>query len=126
MSLRAFIAYLAGVSLLAAALVGALLLGLPAAQEHGAFSVGMTLFFVLFCVVLFGAGTRAAASTNKYAFIQLVMAAVFGKMLVSLGVLALYRQLAQPTNALFVGIFLLLYVLYTIFEVWFMTRLART
>ena len=50
---------------------------------------------------------------------------VFGKMVVSLGFLLGYKQIAHPTNQSFVIIFLLCYVVYTGFEVRFMTQLAK-
>jgi hypothetical protein len=47
-------------------------------------------------------------------------------MVIALAVLFVYQQTAQPTNQWFVGIFLWCYVVFTSFEVWFMTKLART
>ncbi len=66
------------------------------------------------------------SSANKAAFIQLVMASVLGKMLAALIPLFIYRETARPENAWYVAVLLLLYVVYTAYEVWFMTRLART
>jgi hypothetical protein len=38
----------------------------------------------------------------------------------------MYQQVAMPTNQWFVGIFLWCYVVFTAFEVWFMTKLAKS
>jgi hypothetical protein len=39
--------------------------------------------------------------------------------------LFVFQQMAKPQNDWYVVVFLLCYSLYTAFEVWFMTRLAR-
>jgi hypothetical protein len=51
---------------------------------------------------------------------------VFGKMVLAMAALFMYQQIAQPQNQWFVGIFLWCYLVYTAFEVWFMTKLARS
>lgn len=114
------------VSLGAGAVLGGLHLIAPQAQEHGAFALAAVLLFALVCTGLFYAGASAARSKNKHAFTNLVSVSVFGKMVVALAALFIYQQVAQPQNQWFVGIFLWCYVVFTAFEVWFMTKLART
>ncbi len=116
---------LLGVTAGAAGLLG-LLYGLaPQARVHGWFMVAAVALFVLVCIGLFFAGKSAAGSTSKLAFNNLVSASVFGKMVLALAVLFVYQQTTKPSNQWFVGIFLLVYVVYTVFEIWFMTKLAR-
>ena len=104
----------------------ALLYGLvPGVQQHGVFAIATLVLFILLCLGLFFAGRNAAQSASKVAFNNLVSASVFGKMVLALGFLYAYHQIAHPTNEWFVGIFLLAYVVYTVFEVWFMTKLAK-
>ncbi|MCC7465259.1 MAG: hypothetical protein IT261_03265 [Saprospiraceae bacterium] len=116
--------------LIVSALTGLVLAGLHflavQAQEHAVFSGISIALFVLICVGLYYAGKSAAGSKNRNAFTNLVSVSVFGKMVVALAVLFLYQQIAQPTNQWFVGIFLWCYIVYTSFEVWFMTKLARS
>lgn len=83
------------------------------------------MLFILIGVGLYYAGKSAAGSSSKLAFNNLIAASVFGKMLLALAVLFIYQQAAQPTDSWFVGIFLLVYVIYTVFEVWFMTKLSK-
>lgn len=99
---------------------------LPEAQVHWKFAVASMLLFTLVCIGLFFAGVNSARSKSKAAFINLVSASVFGKMVLALGFLFVYQRTAKPDNEWFVGIFLFCYVVYTGFEIWFMTRLART
>ncbi len=83
------------------------------------------LLFVVVCTGLYYAGRSAANSSSKLAFNNIVSISVFGKMVLAVAVLFVYQQTAKPTNEWFVGIFLTVYVIYTVFEVWFMTKLAR-
>jgi hypothetical protein len=46
-------------------------------------------------------------------------------MVLAMAVLLIYQRTALPQNEWFVGIFLWCYVVFTAFEVWFMTKLAR-
>jgi len=96
------------------------------AQQHWKFAVGSVLLFAMVCTGLFYAGASSARSKNKYAFTNLVSVSVFGKMVVALAALFVYQQVAVPTNQWFVGIFLWCYVVFTAYEVWFMTKLAKT
>lgn len=98
----------------------------PQAQTHGAFSIATVLLFILVCVGLYYAGASAARARNKHAFTNLVSVSVFGKMALAVAYLFLYQKVMQPANEWYVGIFLLCYVVYTGFEVWFMTGLAKT
>ncbi len=126
MRFSTFLAYLALVTAIAAAGVSALMWLLPSTRTHLYFTVGVVVAFIALCIGLFLAGKRAAVSTSKHLFTQLVIGSVFGKMLGSLAFLLIYREEAKPENAWYVGIFLLIYALYTAFEVWFMTRLAKS
>ncbi len=98
----------------------------PQAQVHWQFSIGSILLFALVCIGLYYAGSSTARSSNKHAFTNLVSVSVFGKMVVAMAALFIYQQVALPTNQWFVGIFLFCYVVYTSFEVWFMTKLAKS
>jgi hypothetical protein len=126
MNIKSFFTYLALVTVGAAVLLAGLYFFAPKAQVHGNFSVATVVLFVLVCVGLFFSGVNAAKSKNKFAFTNLVTISVFGKMVLAVGYLFLYQQVTAPPNEWFVGIFLLCYVIYTAFEVWFMTKLART
>jgi hypothetical protein len=125
MSPRYFFKVLAAVTAGTAALLALLHLLVSAAREHWGLSIITLLVFVLLNVGLFYAGKSTARSTNRMAFSGLVSASVFGKMVLALAMLFVYREVAQPTNQWFVGVFLLAYVVYTVFEVWFMTIVAK-
>ncbi len=121
-----FFKWLAVVTLGVAATLAGLHFSLPEAQPHWKFAIVSLVLFTLICVGLFFSGKSATRSKSKAAFINLVSGSVFGKMVLAVAFLFLYQRIAKPDNEWFVGIFLFCYVVYTGFEVWFMTRLART
>lgn len=121
-----FFKWLAIVTLGTAAILAGLHFLIPEAQTHWKFAIVSLALFILICVGLFFAGKNSARSKSKVAFINLVSGSVFGKMVVAVAFLFVYQRIAKPDNEWFVGIFLLCYVVYTCFEVWFMTKLART
>ncbi|MFN0175691.1 MAG: hypothetical protein ACKVU0_13655 [Saprospiraceae bacterium] len=126
MSPKYFFQNLFFVSLGAAVVLAGLHFIAVQAEQHWKFAAGSVLLFALVCTGLFYAGASSARSKNKYAFTNLVSVSVFGKMVVALAALFVYQQVAVPTNQWFVGIFLWCYVVFTAFEVWFMTKLAKT
>ena len=83
------------------------------------------MLFTVVCIGLFFAGASAILSSNKYAFTNLVTVSVFGKMVLAMVFLFAYQRVIKPQNEWFVAIFLVAYVIYTVFEVWFMTQLAK-
>lgn len=125
MTSRTFFQYLAGLTSAISLLLFLLHTLLPATQAYWKLSMASVFLFLLICTGLFFAGRNAVRSSNKYAFNNLVTVSVFGKMALSVLFLFLYQQMAKPTDNWFVGIFLCCYVVYTVFEVWFMTLLAK-
>ncbi len=125
MQTKSFFLNLAIVTLGTAALLAGLHFYAPQAQQHGQFAMATIGFFLVVCIGLYFAGASAAGAKNKHAFTNLVSVSVFGKMVLAIGWLLLYQKVSNPSNEWFVAIFLLCYVVYTAFEVWFMTKLAR-
>lgn len=122
---RSFFIQLAVLSVAVVALIFAAGSAIPQIAEHWKFSLGTVLVFAAICVGMFFAGKKSAVSEQRLAFNNLVLSSVFGKMVLAIALLFTYRTVAQPTNNLFVLIFLLIYVAFTVFEVIFMSKLAR-
>lgn len=125
MTTHSFYKALSAVTAATGALLGLLHFVFPPVQEHWALSLSVLVIFFLLSLLLFFAGVNATRSNNRNAFTAIISGSVFGKMILALAVLFIYRQTCQPTNQWFAGIFLLVYAIYTIFEVWFMTRIAQ-
>ncbi len=125
MRAKSFYLNLLGLTLCVATALGFLHFLVPAAQVHWQLSIASVLLFMLVCTGLYYAGSATAQSRDKYAFNNLISLSVFGKMVLAIAFLLLYQEAKHPQNTWFVGIFLWCYVIYTGFEVWFMTKLAK-
>lgn len=98
---------------------------LPEFYENRLLSWLSLAFFLVLSFLMFALGRRTAAAANKSAFIGTVMAFVFGKMLLSILLIALYSQEFRPESRYFVVPFFLVYLVYTIFETYFLMKLGR-
>jgi hypothetical protein len=126
MNKKNFYFNLVGVTLSVIMMLTLLHIFFPPAQSHWKFSGLVTTLFVLISIGLFHAGLSTIKSKNKLAFNNIISLSVFGKMVLSVFLLFLYRESTKPENGWFVFIFLLVYVVYTVFEVVFMTKLAKS
>ncbi len=121
---KTFFLQLGIVTILAAAAVF-LLHRLPALQAYGLLSWIALLFFVLFCTAMYYAGARSARSDNKNDFTNTFLGFTVGKMFLAVIIIYGYLQLAQPQDKRFILPFFGVYLIYTIFEVYFMSRLGK-
>lgn len=62
---------------------------------------------------------------NKNDFSRLVLGFTGFKMMFSVALVFIYQAVAEPTSRWFVIPFLIIYILYTIFETYFLMRLGR-
>ncbi|MCB0644436.1 MAG: hypothetical protein KDC44_22485 [Phaeodactylibacter sp.] len=83
-------------------------------------------FFFLVSWTMYTLGSRLAVSSNKNAFTSMVMVFVFAKMLLSVLIIAVYAKTFEPQSKLFVLPFFLVYLIYTIFETYFLMIVGRT
>lgn len=83
-------------------------------------------FFILFSIGLFYASAKSAKSENKNLFGQIFLLSIFFKMLFCASMLIVYMLVTKPQTAHFALPFLFVYLVYTIYEVYFVTKLAKT
>lgn len=83
-------------------------------------------FFILFSIGLFYASSRSAKSENKNLFGQIFLLSIFFKMLFCASMLIAYMLITKPETAYFALPFLFVYLIFTIYEVYFVTKLAKT
>ena len=98
----------------------------PDIYPHRFLSWGLWLFFVLFSVIIYIAASRAAQSRNVNDFSSVVLGVIFAKMLAVVVTIVAYSRGKEFDSLLFLIPFFGIYVVFTIFEVYFMTRLGRT
>ncbi len=124
MTHRSFLIQLALVTAASAAGLW-LMLGMPQLAGFEWFGWGCLAFFALLTVAMFYAGHGAARSSNKNDFTSVAMGFSGGKMFLSAIIILIYVELAVPTSKFFILPFFALYLIYTVFEVYFMMKLGR-
>ena len=81
--------------------------------------------FILLSVGMYIGGYKAAISENKYTFTNAVLGFTIGKMVLSVIVILSYNELAKPESKLFLVPFFAIYVVFTVFETYFMMKLGK-
>ena len=121
-------AFFAGLALTVAAQVllnALLLLLIDGLREHLSFIAISMLAMIGFCLLLYGASRIMAGSRLPRLFIQLVMIAVFIKLLVCLALIVIYKEAFHPANLSFIWSFLIIYITTTVYEVVFLEKVGR-
>jgi hypothetical protein len=90
-----------------------------------AFSVASILFFFLISLALYYFGAKAAVSKDKNAFTRLIMGMTFGKLFLTLLLVIIYHHTVRPENINFLFPFFTVYIVFTIFETSFLTKLGK-
>ena len=94
-------------------------------RTHSMF-IGITILAMLvFSILLYGAAKVYARSTLVRLYIQLIMIAVFLKMLLCLALIIGYKKGFEPPDHLFIWPFLFIYLTSTIYEVVFLEKVGR-
>ena len=125
MSIRTFLIGLI-LSILLSAGGNLLLLGfIPESTEHTAMAWVTLFLFAFFCGAFFAAGKLTARSTNRNAFTGVIFASIFAKLFFSLIFLLAYQKVAEPGNSWFVAFFFISYLVFTVFEVWFLVKVGK-
>jgi hypothetical protein len=84
------------------------------------------IFFILLTMVMYYAGNILAASSDKNLFSHFILLVVLTKMLSCVLIVVGYFQKVQPSSQLFLVPFALVYVIYTIFETYFMAKIGNS
>jgi len=80
--------------------------------------------FALLSIFLFFFLKRSIFSSSKQLFISITLTNMLIKMFCSIALLLIYRELNQPPDGKFILPFLSIYLIFTIFETWFMVKLS--
>lgn len=115
-----------GITILITALALLGLSAIPQIAPYQLFGWLSLMGFVLLTIMMFFAGSKAAASENKNNFTSTVLGFTMGKMFLSIIIIFAYQQLALPADKFFIAPFFTVYFLFTAFETYFMMKLGRT
>ncbi len=125
MNPKQFLAGLAMTTLVQAILNLILVWSVQAISVHLGFIIVAMLTMIGFCTMMYTAARISADSKLTRLYIQLIMIAVFLKMLVCLALIIGYKKGFDPADNTFVWPFLIIYVTSTIYEVIFLDKVGR-
>ena len=94
-------------------------------KEYLALGIVGLIFFILLSILIFFLATKASKSTNLNAFTHLIMYNLMLKLFFSVIIVAFYYYLVKPAERLFIVPFVIIYLIFTIFEAMFLSRQAR-
>jgi len=81
--------------------------------------------YVIFCVAIFFVAQRVSSSVSDYSFVGVVSASFLIKLVMSVGFLTCWGHFYKPSNNHHILLYLLVYAIYTAYEVYFLTILAK-
>ena len=93
--------------------------------EHLTFVVSSYLFFVVFCIFIYWMGQRSTQSRAGEYFLYIIVINVFVKLIASFLMVFIYAKYAEPDNKWFVIPFLIVYLVFTVFETYFLSIQAK-
>lgn len=94
-------------------------------KAHLGFIITCIGAMILFCIMMYVAARIFAQSALTRLYIQLIMIAVFLKMLVCLALIIGYKRGFDPADNSFIWPFLFIYLSSTIYEVIFLEKVGR-
>ncbi|MEP6796184.1 MAG: hypothetical protein ABJB16_17790 [Saprospiraceae bacterium] len=125
MSPKQFFAGLAITSILQISIIMILIWLFVPLRVHTGFIVVTITAMILFCTLLFVAAKILAHSTFTKLYIQLIMLAVFLKMILCVVLILGYQKGYEPVDNSFIWPFLVIYLASTIYEVIFLEKVGR-
>ncbi|GEM_PF-1726594 len=102
-----------------------LILTVQVLRTHTGFILVCMMTLIGFCIMMYAAARIAADNKLTRLYIQLIMIAVFLKMLVCLALIVGYKEGYAPADNTFIWPFLIIYVTSTVYEVIFLDKVGR-
>jgi len=81
--------------------------------------------FVVFCIGMFWYARLISRHSQNFTFFGVVSGSFFIKLVIALVFLFYYQRLVEPDGNGFAIHFIIVYIVYTIYEVFFLTKLAK-
>ncbi len=81
--------------------------------------------FAILCLIMYRIGKKTIQLENKNTFTFVFMGFTGLKMFLAFILVGIYYKTHAPSSKLFIVPFFVIYTAYTVFEVWFMTKLAK-
>lgn len=93
---------------------------------HQAFSLVSWAVFIAFCLSIYSISVKTMDSPDKTLFSKVFLISIMVKMFLSLTLIITYILAIKPQDKYFVFPFFISYVFFTIYEVYFITKLAKS
>ena len=93
---------------------------------HQLFSWICWATYVAFCAALYSTSAKTIQSNDKTLFSKVFLVSIMVKMFLSLLLIIAYVLISQTKDKYFVFPFFLIYLVFTVFEVYFITKLAKS
>lgn len=124
MDFKKFLLYLTAVTLLAS-LLHLILMQIKILIPYKDFSILSIIFFVSLSLIFYFLGQIVSRSSNLYLFNGLVAFIVITKMTFCTGLIIVYFKKMNPADKFFVVPFFIYYLVYTGFELYFMSKFTN-
>ena len=121
---RSFYLQLTYITILAALLLVPCYILLPIGSYIGLGVIGL-VFFVLLSIFVYQLSKRMAKSQDLNAFTRLIMYNMMIKLFMSIFIVLIYYKVVEPSERLFILPFIIIYLIFTIFEAIFLSKQAR-
>lgn len=83
------------------------------------------VFFAGICIASFYGGKHYVRQQNKNVFLRFIMILIFVRLIASATIIIAYFTLYNPISKAFLLSFFLVYLVYTVFEVYFLSKIGR-
>ncbi len=97
----------------------------PGSEAFSNLSIHAFLGFGAIVILAYYLGKRAAMSGAKYVFIRMTILFIFVKMCVGVGLVVYHVRTELPEDKIFIFPFLIIYLIFTIFEIYVLEKLGR-
>lgn len=94
-------------------------------SNHIWLSVSGIVVFSFLSIVIYYLGNKAVHSSNKYLYNNLIIVNFLLKFILSISVIMVYTKLVQTQDSFFLLPFVLIYIIFTIMETYFMMKQAK-
>ena len=94
-------------------------------SQHNPLMYLSIAFFTILAIGVFHLSERAARMNSRNFFMQIVMINTMAKMFGSVALVIGYFSITKPSTTKFIVPFLIVYILYTIFDAYFMMKQSR-
>jgi hypothetical protein len=98
---------------------------LPDSEAFSDLSVNSFLAFGTIVILAYVLGKRAATSRTRFVFIRTTILFIFVKMFIGVALVVYHVRIELPDNKLFIIPFLVIYLIFTIFEIYVLGKLGR-